>query len=108
MTRPRQSDAPDADPSSIDVLLEQALLKSGICIVLWSQNYALSPWCYDELIMATRRQSLGAMSIWLFNLDDSLVIPREARKLPAIAARTSTAIVTALNELLSRRNKQVP
>jgi len=82
--------------------IEQAILKSNICVILWSQNYALSPWCYDELALAIDRHSLGQMEIWFFNLDDSMVVPTQARKLTMISVRNPIAIVRAAQELLSQ------
>jgi nucleoside phosphorylase len=84
----------------IPASIEQALLKSDVCIVLWSQNYALSPWCYDELAIAVRQQSLGNMRVWLLTLDNSLVVSIEARKLPPVPAGSPTEIVEALRVLL--------
>jgi nucleoside phosphorylase len=81
--------------------IQQALLRSDVCVVLWSQNYALSPWCYDELSIAVRRQSLGSMNVWLLNLDSSSVVPTEARKLPFIPAGDPAQISEALRTLLS-------
>lgn len=81
--------------------IEQAVIKSDICVILWSKNYALSPWCNDELALATERHSHGQMGIWLFNLDDSMVVPMQARKFSAISVRSPTAMERIAGELLS-------
>lgn len=82
--------------------IEQALLKCDVCVVLWSQNYALSPWCYDELILATERRSHGQTNVWLFNLDDSMIVPAQARNLPAILVNGANGIVNTAGELLAK------
>jgi len=85
----------------ISASIEQSLLKSDVCVVLWSRSYALSPWCYDELEIAGDRSARGQMRIWLFNLDDSPVVPRRARGIAMISIRSPVAIVSAINSLLS-------
>jgi len=82
----------------IKASIDQAILKSDICIVLWSKNYALSPWCYDELILASDRQ----MDIWLFNLDNSLVVHQKARKLKSISSKSINELIKVIDELLSK------
>jgi hypothetical protein len=89
------------DDQMIPASIEQSLLKSDVCVVLWSRSYALSPWCYDELEIAADRSARGQMRIWLFNLDDSPVVPRRARGIAMISVRSPTAIVSAINSLLS-------
>jgi nucleoside phosphorylase len=81
--------------------IDQALLKCDVCVVLWSQNYALSPWCYDELVFATDRRSHGQMEVWLFNLDDSIVVPPQARTLQGILVSGANGIVHAAGEILT-------
>jgi hypothetical protein len=85
----------------VQASIEQAILKSDVCAVLWSRNYAASPWCYDELIFATGRQAVGEIEVWLFNLDDSRIVPVPARKLPAISARSPASLVAAARQLTS-------
>lgn len=89
----------------VSVSIEQALLRSDTCAILWSRHYAQSPWCYDELAMALDRQAYRGMKVWLFNLDGSPVVPAQARKLPSIAATTPTAINAAVAELLTSYSK---
>lgn len=86
----------------VSASIEQAVTKSELCVILWSQNYALSPWCNDELNLASERHSHGQMGIWFFNLDDSLVVPNQARKLPAISVRSPIAIERVAGELLAK------
>jgi len=90
----------------VSASIEQAILKSDVCIILWSKFYALSPWCYDELALSTSRCSQGLTRVWLLNLEDSAVVPTEARKLPSIAARGSNAAIGAIQELLEHAARE--
>jgi hypothetical protein len=83
--------------------IEDALLKSDVCIVLWSKASAASIWCYDELELTLDRESAGDMKIWLFNLDASDVVPRAARRLPQAVVRTPIALVEAVAALLGSK-----
>jgi nucleoside phosphorylase len=85
----------------IPASIEQAMLKSDVCAVLWSRNYALSPSCFDELNLATNQQSYGRMKLWLFNLDDSAIVPIQARKIPSISVRSPEAVQRVVSELLA-------
>lgn len=85
----------------IPASIEQAMLKSDVCAVLWSRNYALSPWCFDELNLATNQQSYGRMKLWLFNLDDSAIVPIQARKIPSISVRSPEAVQRVISELVA-------
>ncbi|MBY3027310.1 TIR domain-containing protein [Rhizobium leguminosarum] len=85
----------------IPASIENAMLKSDICAVLWSRNYALSPWCFDELNIALTQQSYGNMGLWLFNLDDSLIVPPQARKIPAISLRNRELVSSIVQQLLT-------
>ena len=85
----------------IPASIEQALRRCDIVAVLWSRSYAQSPWCYDELALALNLEALGEMKIWIFNLDDSSIVPTQARKLPAISVRSEEGIRSAIKDLLS-------
>ena len=88
------------DDRMIQSSIEDAVLKSDVCIILWSKAYALSRWCFDELELALSRESAGEMKVWLFNLDASEIVPRAARRLPQAVVRTPNALVNAVNDLL--------
>lgn len=85
----------------IPATIEQALRRSDIVAILWSRSYAQSPWCYDELSLALSLEALGAMKVWLFNLDDSPIVPTQARKLPALSLRSVEALKGAVTDLLA-------
>lgn len=84
----------------ISATIEHALRRSDIVAVLWSRSYAQSPWCYDELALALNLEALGGMKIWLFNLDDSSIVPTQARKLPAVSVRSEEGLRSAIKDLL--------
>ncbi|WP_017232066.1 TIR domain-containing protein [Pandoraea sp. B-6] len=85
----------------IPATIEHALRRSDIVAVLWSRSYAQSPWCYDELALALNLEALGGMKVWLFNLDDSSIVPTQARKLPAVSVRSEEGLRIAISDLLS-------
>jgi nucleoside phosphorylase len=84
----------------ISATIEQQLRSSDIVAVLWSRSYAQSPWCYDELALALDLEALGGMKIWLFNLDDSWIVPSPARKLPVVSVRSEEGLRNAVKNLL--------
>jgi nucleoside phosphorylase len=73
-------------------------------IILWSANFALSPWCYDELMVAIQRQQSGQSSILFFNIDGSAVIPSEARSLTQIAVNDAVNMVETVLQLVENSN----
>ncbi|CAM4102574.1 TIR domain-containing protein [Pseudomonas wadenswilerensis] len=85
----------------IPTTIEQAIRRSDIVAVLWSRFYAQSPWCYDELALALSLEALSGMKVWLFNLDDSSIVPTQARKLPVISVRSEEGLRYAVKDLLS-------
>jgi nucleoside phosphorylase len=84
----------------ISTTIEHALRGSDIVAVLWSRSYAQSPWCYDELALALSLEALDRVKVWLFNLDDSSIVPTQARKLPAVSVRSEEGLRIAIKELL--------
>jgi hypothetical protein len=91
------------DERMVQPSIEDVILKSDVCTILWSKAYALSTWCYDELELALEREGAGEMKIWLFNLDASDIVPRAARRIPQAVVRTPTALVEAVDALLSSK-----
>jgi nucleoside phosphorylase len=88
-----------ADRAAIPTIEEQIKI-SQLVIVLWSKNYALSPWCHDELMFAISRKNSEALNILIFNLDDTAIIPTEARNLSIISAHSPSEINKTLTEAL--------
>jgi nucleoside phosphorylase len=85
----------------IPASIEQALLGSDVCAIFWSRHYSQSPWCFDELSIAIEQQSYGNMNVWLFNLDDSAIVPKQARKLPMISVKSAKGLLSAATQLLA-------
>jgi nucleoside phosphorylase len=85
----------------IPASIEQAIRRSDVVAILWSRAYAQSPWCFDELDLALTLEALGGSRIWLFNLDDSAIVPSGARKLPAVSVRGPDGLRRAVRELLA-------
>lgn len=85
----------------IPATIEHAIRRSDIVAVLWSRSYAQSPWCYDELALALNLEAVDGTKVWLFNLDDSSIVPTRARKLPAISVRSEEGLRSAIKGLLS-------
>ncbi|HHK0229782.1 TPA: hypothetical protein ACQQHX_004177, partial [Pseudomonas aeruginosa] len=46
-------------------------------------------------------EALRGMKVWLFNLDDSSIVPTQARKLPMISVRSEEALQRAVKDLIS-------
>ena len=84
----------------VPATIEQGIRRSEVMAVLWSRSYAQSVWCKDELSLALNLEALGMMKIWLFNLDDSSIVPAGARKLAAMSIRTPGALNSVVMELL--------
>ena len=85
----------------VPAAIEQGIRRSDIMAILWSRAYAQSAWCYDELSLALNLEALGAMKIWLFNLDDSPIVPTQARKLAAVSVRNLEGLRSAVEALLT-------
>jgi hypothetical protein len=94
-------DAEVRDDRMVQPAIEDSILRSDVCVVLWTRSYGLSTWCIDELELAIERERAGAMKIWLFNLDGSDVVPRSARRLPQVVTRTPQLLVETVAALLT-------
>jgi nucleoside phosphorylase len=82
--------------------IEEYLRTSDMCLVLWSKYYALSTWCYDELMLAINRQNVGHLKIIVFNLDESAIVPKEARTLPIFYTKSAIEIQNVLSKKLGK------
>jgi hypothetical protein len=54
--------------------------KSDVFIAVWCQEYACSPWCFDELEYALARERRGSLSIWIVPVDNTRIVPPGARE----------------------------
>jgi len=86
------------------ISIKKAMLAADIIIVLWSQHYALSKWCYDELMLAIDRQKTGHSGLWIFNLDNSDVIPFEARSKDIFNGESILQIKSTIDNFLLELN----
>jgi hypothetical protein len=84
----------------VEPTIADAIQRSQIFIALWSAGYATSIWCNDELELALEWSRMSKLRIWIFNIDGSDVVPREARRLPQVVARSPAELVTAVRDLL--------
>jgi len=55
--------------------------RSNVFIAIWCKEYACSPWCFDELELAIQRRKEGLSELWIFCVDDTRIVPRDARTL---------------------------
>ncbi len=82
--------------------------ESDLFIALWSKHYALSPWCYDELSLALKRAANKSINVWMFCLDNTQIVPTEARKLRAIRTTSVMGLLRVTRELLSKIAEEEP
>ncbi|MBC6449713.1 toll/interleukin-1 receptor domain-containing protein [Actinokineospora sp. HBU206404] len=86
---------------TVESAIEDAVLRSDLFIVLWSRSYAASRYCYDEIQLALKRYRAGELRLWIINIDGSDIVPPGARGLPQLAARSPTAVVNVVRDLLA-------
>ncbi|PZM08067.1 toll/interleukin-1 receptor domain-containing protein [Rhizobium tubonense] len=61
--------------------IKEHMERSNIFIAIWCNEYACSPWCFDELDAALQRQREDKTQIWILRVDDTRVVPPAARQL---------------------------
>jgi hypothetical protein len=76
--------------------------KANIFIAVWSAEYATSPWCFDELDLALKRQESGKTEVWLLVVDDTPIVPPAARELTATKTTTRAEIELRIKRLLDK------
>jgi nucleoside phosphorylase len=97
---PLVGDTTIRDERMVQSTIEEAILQSDVCVVFWSQAYAVSRWCSDELDLALERARVSELQIWIFNLDGSDIVPRSARHLPQVVVRSAKELMQACATLL--------
>jgi hypothetical protein len=95
-----EGDTMQTPGAPIEAAITRAMDRSDIFIALWSQNYALSPWCAKELNWAAKREAQKNGTAWIFNLDGSAVVAPEAEPLRQLFTRTWDDMRVAVNGLL--------
>jgi hypothetical protein len=82
----------------IDGYIHQAT----VFIALWCQEYACSPWCFDELELALELQQAKGLEVWLLCLDDTRVVPKNARSIVGYSANSRTELEGQVISLLDK------
>jgi len=92
----------DAIVSDKEVIpsINEFMAQSQLFIAIWSRNYALSTWCNDELMYAISREKVGLVKIILILIDETPVIPIDARKLIQIKGNGDLSAHEALDDML--------
>ncbi|MGJ1223887.1 TIR domain-containing protein [Sphingobacterium siyangense] len=80
--------------------INESISQSQLFIALWSKNYALSTWCNDELMYAIEREKVGLVKIILVLIDDTPIIPFEARSAIKIRKESSADLNLLFNQIL--------
>ncbi|MFD1989946.1 toll/interleukin-1 receptor domain-containing protein [Paenibacillus nicotianae] len=80
--------------------IENSIRRSNIFIATWCKEYACSPWCFDELELALDLHEKGKIEIWIFNIDDTRMIPKRARNLLSFNVRSRQELEGQLLGLL--------
>ncbi|MCC8948176.1 toll/interleukin-1 receptor domain-containing protein [Bradyrhizobium sp. Arg62] len=76
--------------------------RSNVFVVVWSKEYACSPWCYDELELALKRHKEGKTQLWIMCVDETRIVPPGARRLLNFPSRTREQIERHLLSLLEK------
>jgi hypothetical protein len=88
--------------SSIPSQIREAIHSANVFIATWCQEYACSPWCFDEIELAFNRFDSGDMKIWIFCLDDTRMVPIRSRNCVTYSVNTREAIEGQLLSLLEK------
>lgn len=81
--------------------IEGYIHQATVFIALWCQDYACSPWCFDELELALELQQDTVLEVWLFCLDDTRIVPKNARNIvsyPAVSRNELEGHIVSLLE----------
>lgn len=81
--------------------IQEEIKSCNIFIATWCQEYACSPWCFDELEMALDLHEEGLLNLWIFRIDDTRIIPKRARNLKNYRINTRVELEGEILKLLS-------
>ncbi len=96
-------DDQDFEPGNlIEADIANHIHRASVFIALYSQDYACSPWCYDELRIATSLHSNTKIKLWLLTLDNTRIVLPEARNIVTLPARSRSELEGKLNQQLDR------
>ncbi len=82
--------------------------RASIFILMWCQEYACSPWCYDEMEIAIKRHAARDLDIWLFLTDDTRVVPKPLREISNCPAKTRADLERWLLVLIGQLERSSP
>jgi hypothetical protein len=83
---------------------------ANVFVAIWCQEYACSPWCFDEIEMALARHGDGRMTLWILCFDNTPIIPPAARPLAYYQIPGRRELETIVRNLLGQleANSTVP
>lgn len=76
--------------------------RSNVFVAIWCKEYACSPWCFDELELAIERKKEGFLELWIFCVDDTRMVPKNARTLNYYPTNDRESIEAKVLHLMSR------
>jgi hypothetical protein len=76
--------------------------EADVFVAIWCQEYACSPWCFDQLEFALKRSSSGGLILWLLCVDGTRVVPPAARLLTNYPARSRVELGGQILQLIER------
>ena len=87
--------------SNIHEEILRTIKNSNVFIAVHCEEYACSPWCFDELELALDLQESNKMKIWIICLDNTRRIPKRSREMIVKNGRTREEIEKSIMELLN-------
>jgi hypothetical protein len=91
--------------SVVDIEIDEYIKRADVFIALWCCEYACSPWCFDELEEALRRKAAGLITIWLFRVDETRIVPKDARELLSYRVRSREELEGQIIKLLEQYDR---
>jgi len=88
--------------------IDEFIHQADVFIAVWCNEYACSPWCFDELTIALRRKAEGKLDIWLFCIDGTRVVPPDARSIVSYPIDGRIELERQLLVLLEDRPSNYP
>ena len=92
---------------SIQGEIREYIHRASIFVAIWCQDYACSPWCFDEIDLALVRHKDGRMTPWILCFDDTPIIPPLARGLPYYQVPGRRELETTLLKLLRQAKDKI-
>jgi hypothetical protein len=88
--------------SAVEAEIDNYIEQADVFIALWCNEYACSPWCFDELEEALRRNTAGLITIWLIRVDETRIVPKGARDLLSYPVRSREELEGQVIKLLDQ------